>query len=145
MQENKKIKVLLVDDEKDFARALSERLDSRGVAAEAVFGGKEALESIDKDEPDVMILDLKMPEIDGMEVLRRVKKSYPNIQTIILSGHGTDSDKKEAAQLGAVDFLGKPADINTLTEKIRTAFAAKNSQGSLYSYGGFCSSPEKTS
>jgi two-component system response regulator (stage 0 sporulation protein F) len=137
MQENKKMKVLLVDDEKDFARTLAERLHSRGVAAEAVFGGKEALESIDKREPDVMILDLKMPGVDGMEVLRRVKKSYPNIQTIILSGYATDLNKKEAAELGAVDFLGKPADITGLTEKIRAAFTTRNSQGTLYSYGVF--------
>jgi CheY-like chemotaxis protein len=137
MDENKKIKVLLVDDEESFARALSERLSTRGVAAEAVFGGREALELIDRDEPDVMILDLKMPEIDGMEVLRRVRKRYPNIQTIVLSGYGTDSARKEAARLGAVDFLDKPADIYILAEKIRAAFAAKNSQGTLYTYGGF--------
>ena len=132
-----KRKVLLVDDEETFARALSERLDFRGLTAETVFGGRDALESIDKDEPDVLILDLKMPEIDGMEILRRVKQSYPNIQTIILSGHGTDSDKKTASSLGAADFLDKPADINYLTEKILTAFEVKRRQGTLYSYGNF--------
>ena len=137
MHENRKMKVLLVDDEEAFAMALSERLHTRGVAAEAVFDGKKALEHIDKDEPDVMILDLKMPEMDGMEVLRRVKKSYPNIQTIILSGYGTDTNKAQAARLGALDFLVKPADITTLTEKIRTAFEVKKSQGLLYSYGTF--------
>jgi CheY-like chemotaxis protein len=137
MQESPKMKVLLVDDEETFARALAERLGSRGVTAEAVFGGKEALDSIGKDEPDVMILDLKMPEVDGMEVLRRVKQNYPNIQTIILSGYGTDSAKKEATRLGVLDFLAKPADINTLTEKIRTAFAAKKTQDALFSYGSF--------
>jgi len=137
MLDDKKIKVLLVDDEKDFARVLSERLCSRGVVTEAVFGGKKAMESIDKDEPDVMILDLKMPEMNGMEVLRWVKKSHPNIRVIILSGYGTDSNKKEAAKLGAFDFLGKPADINTLTEKIRAAFEVKKNQGSLYTYDGF--------
>ena len=85
-----------------------------------------------------MILDLKMPEMDGMEVLRRVKEKYPNIQTIILSGYGTDSAKKEAAGLGAVDFLAKPADINTLTEKIRTAFAAKKKPRFTLFHMGFC-------
>jgi two-component system response regulator (stage 0 sporulation protein F) len=137
MGDNKNMKVLLVDDEEAFARALSERLGSRGVTAETVFGGKEALESIDKDTPDVMILDLKMPGVDGMEVLRRVKKRYPGIQTIILSGYTTDSAVREAAQLGAVDFLGKPTDINSLMDKIRTAFAAKKKQGSPYAYGDF--------
>jgi CheY-like chemotaxis protein len=137
MQKTQKIKVLLVDDDEAFARALSARLDSRGVAAETVFGGKDALESICKDEPDVMVLDLKMPGLDGMEVLRRFNKSYPNIQTIILSGHGTDADKQEAVQLGVADFLANPADINSLTEKIRVAFETKNSRNSLYSYGAF--------
>ena len=131
------MKVLLVDDEEVFARTLAERLGSRGVVAEAVFGGKEAIEFIERDAPDVMILDLKMPGLDGMEVLRRVKKNYPDIQTIILSGHGTDSDKKDAAKLGVVDFLAKPTDVNNLTEKIRAAFDRKNSQNPIYSYGAF--------
>lgn len=137
MQENKKIKVLLVDDEETFARTLSERLETRDVVADAVFSGKQALKTIEGDEPDVMVLDLKMPGLDGMEVLERVKKSYPNIQTIILSGHGSGSDKVKAAKLGAVGFLAKPADINILTKKIRDAFEAKSSQYSLYSYGDF--------
>ncbi|MCL7487603.1 MAG: response regulator [Desulfobulbaceae bacterium] len=137
MQEEKKIKVLLVDDEETFAKTLSERLTTRDLASEAVFGGTQALESIGADEPDVMVLDLKMPGMDGMEVLRRVKKNYPNIRTIILSGHGTDTDKKEAAELGVVDFLVKPAAINMLTEKIKVAFAAKSSPEMMYSYNDF--------
>jgi len=137
MGKDRKMKVLLVDDEETFARALSERLDVRGVDADAVLGGKEALESIERDKPDVLILDLKMPDMDGMEVLRRVKSNHPDIQTIILSGYGTDPVKKEAARLGAVDFLGKPADINFLVEKIKSAFAAKISRSSLYTYGDF--------
>jgi len=137
MQENKKMKVLLIDDEEPLVRALAERLGSRGVTAEAVFGGREAIAAIHRDEPDVMILDLKMPGLDGMEVLRRVKKKYPDIQTIILSGHGTDSDKKEAARLGVVDFFTKPADINNLAERIRAAFAAKKSRDPFYFYGAF--------
>jgi len=137
MPKNAKIKVLLVDDEEMFARTLSERLGSRGVAAEAVFGGKEALESIERNAPDIMILDLRMPGLDGMEVLRKVRKSYPALQTIILSGHGTDSDREEAAKLGALDFLCKPADLKELTEKIKAAFEARRSKHSLYAYGDF--------
>jgi len=137
MPPNTKKKVLLVDDEKAFARALSERLNFRGITTETEFGGRDALEALDRDEPDVLILDLKMPDIDGLEILKRVKQSYPNIQTIILSGHGTESDKKAAASLGAAGFLDKPADINRLTEKIQTAFEVKNGQGALYSYGSF--------
>ena len=137
MQKNKKMKVLLIDDEEPFARALAERLSSRGVTAKTVFGGREAIAAIHRDEPDVMILDLRMPGLDGMEVLRRVKKDHPDMQTIILSGHGTDSDKKEAARLGVVDFFTKPADINNLTERIRAAFASKKRRDPFYFYGSF--------
>lgn len=137
MQIRKKMKVLLVDDEKAFARALSSRLNAHGVATETVFGGKEALEFIDREEPDVMILDLKMPGIDGMEVLRRVRESYPDLKTIILSGHNTDTNRKEAARLGALDFLDKPANTTHLAEKIHTAFAERKSRGTLFSYGRF--------
>ncbi|MDH3391586.1 MAG: response regulator, partial [Desulfobulbaceae bacterium] len=72
--EKKKLKVLLVDDEKVFARTLSKRLQKRDIDAKAVFGGNEALDDIAREEPDVMVLDLKMPDMDGMEVLSRVKE-----------------------------------------------------------------------
>ena len=137
MKKEKDLKVLLVDDEEDFARTLSERLHRRGVDADAVFGGQEALEFIGREAPDVMILDLKMPGLDGMEVLRRVQEEYPSIKTIILSGYPTDSNRAEASRLGAHDFLAKPADINQLTEKIRTAFTEKNRPESLYPYSRF--------
>ena len=85
----KNMKVLLVDDEEEFVKALAERLKMRDLRSDTVLDGEEALSFVEDQEPDVMVLDLKMPGIDGMEVLRQVRKAYPNIQVIILTGHGT--------------------------------------------------------
>lgn len=91
-----KFKVLLVDDEEEFVKALSERLQMRGLGSDLAFDGEQALQIVKDQEPDVMVLDLKMPGIDGMEVLRRVRKAYPQVQVIILTGHGTEKDAEEA-------------------------------------------------
>lgn len=141
MAEQKKIKVLLVDDERVFAETLSERLRSRDFSARAVFGGKEALDDIAHEEPDVIVLDLKMPEMDGMEVLRRVREKYPRVETIILSGHGTSAARERAVNLGAVDFLEKPVELAGLVRKINEAFIKPSGKGSgtLYPYRDFIS------
>ena len=120
-----KLKVLLVDDEEEFVKTLSERLQLRGFAAEIAFNGERALKIVNDRFPDVMILDLKMPGIDGMEVLRQVKKTYPGIQVIILTGHGSEKDKREALHFGAYAYLQKPAEINTLIDKINSAHKYK--------------------
>lgn len=121
----KEMKVLLVDDEESFVKTLSERLNMRDMKSDTVFGGQQALDFVDENEPDVMVLDLKMPGIDGMEVLRRIKKRYPHIQVIILTGHGTDKDEDEARRLGIYDYVQKPADIETLAQKIKAAFKTR--------------------
>jgi DNA-binding NtrC family response regulator len=109
-----KLKILLVDDEKEFVESLSERLSLRDLKADVAYDGEQALEALKKEEPDVMILDLRMPGIDGTEVLRRVKKEHPNVEVVILTGHGTDKDEKEALRLGAAAYLKKPVDIEQL-------------------------------
>jgi len=121
----KDFKVLLVDDETDFVQALAERLKMRDLPADAVYDGEQALSFVEGQEPDVMILDLKMPGMDGLEVLRQVKKSYPKIQVIILTGHGTDKDAEEARRLGAFDYLEKPVSLDVLVKKMRQAFKKK--------------------
>lgn len=121
----KEMKVLLVDDEETFVKTLSERLSMRDMKSDSVFGGQQALDFVDENEPDVMVLDLKMPGIDGMEVLRRIKKKYPRIQVIILTGHGTEKDEDEARRLGIFDYMQKPADIEILAQKIKAAFKVK--------------------
>lgn len=72
-----------------------------------------------------MVLDLKMPGIDGMEVLRRIRSAYPNVQVIMLTGHGSDKDEKEARKLGAFEYLQKPVEIETLMKKIKKAYKQK--------------------
>jgi len=121
----KEMKVLLVDDEQKFVEALSERLQMRDLKNETVYDGEEALSFVDDKEPDVMVLDLKMPGIDGMEVLRRVKKKFPAIRVIILTGHGTDRDEEESRRIGVFDYLKKPTDIEVLVGRIRAAHRDK--------------------
>ena len=121
----KEMKVLLVDDEEKFVEALSERLQMRDLANETVYDGEQALNIVDDKEPDVMVLDLKMPGIDGMEVLRRVKKKFPAIQVIILTGHGTDRDEEESRRIGIFDYLKKPVDIEVLVSRIKAAHKDK--------------------
>lgn len=125
------IKILLVDDEEDFIKTLSERLELRDLASDTAFDGQQALRFVGQQTPDVMILDLKMPGIDGMEVLRRVKDNFPEIQVIIQTGHGNDLDETEARRLGVFDYLKKPVDIELLIDRIRAAYKAKNSLNPL--------------
>jgi len=115
-------KVLLVDDEKEYVETLSERLVTRNVGSYAVFDGQEALDFIDGDQPDVMVLDLKMPGINGIEVLKQTKKSNPHIEVIILTGHGSEADRETCMNLGAYAYLQKPTDIEKLSKTIAEAY-----------------------
>ena len=114
-------KVLLVDDEREFVKTLSERLLMRDMGSAVAYDGASALSLVKEDEPDVMILDLKMPGIDGIEVLRQVKKTNPEIEVIILTGHGSEADRKMCMELGAFAYLPKPVDIDVLSETLKKA------------------------
>jgi DNA-binding NtrC family response regulator len=118
-------KVLLVDDEVDFLDTLSERMRTRGMEVATSSTGVEALEKVEKEAYDVIILDLMMPGVDGLEALKILKAKRPELQVILLTGHATVEKGIEAMKLGAMDFLEKPADINLLTEKIKKAQAKK--------------------
>jgi len=118
-------KVLLVDDETEFVSALAERLSLRGIDVEVAFNGEQALAFFMNKVPEVMVLDLKMPGIGGMEVLRRVMKSHPEVQVIILTGHGSDKDEEQALHLGAYSFLKKPAEFDVLFRAITNAINSK--------------------
>jgi len=120
-----KIKILLVDDQEDFVKTISQRLQRRGQESDIAMSGEQALKIIDDDAPDVMVLDLKMPGVDGMEVLRRVKKAYPEMQVIILTGHGSEKIEKEARMLGAFEYLQNPTKIDVLMKNIKRAFKEK--------------------
>lgn len=117
-----KIKVLLVDDEKDYVKAMAERMEMRDVSSRVALSGDEALQMVEDDAPDVMVLDLRMPGIDGMEVLERVKREHPRVQVIILSGHGSEKEEEEARRLGAFDFLKKPMDTSDVLTTVRAAW-----------------------
>jgi DNA-binding NtrC family response regulator len=125
VKRNKDIKVLLVDDEEAFVNTLAQRLKMRELNVNTVYDGEQALSIVKSQEPDVMVLDLKMPGLHGMDVLKEIRKAYPNMQVIILTGHGTEKDEEEARRLGGFDFLRKPADIDTLVGKIKEAYAEK--------------------
>ena len=114
-------KVLLVDDERDFVQTLSERLIMRDMGSAVAYDGESALTMIKDEEPEVMILDLKMPGIDGIEVLRQVKATNPAIEVIVLTGHGTEKDKDICMELGAFAFLQKPVDIQLLSQTLMKA------------------------
>ena len=114
-------KVLLVDDEREFVQTLSERLLMRDMGSTVAYDGESALAMVQEEEPEVMILDLKMPGIDGIEVLRRVKETRPDIEVIILTGHGSEADRKTCMGLGAFAYLYKPVDIEQLSETLRQA------------------------
>lgn len=116
-------RVLLVDDEREFVKTLSERLLLRDLGSAVVYDGESALDVVKDDEPEVMILDLKMPGIDGIEVLRRVKADRPGIEVIILTGHGSDDDRKTCMDLGAFAYLNKPVDIDVLSKTLKDAYA----------------------
>lgn len=115
-------KVLLVDDERDFAQTLSSRLKLRDVGSIAVFSGQEALSFIKDEEPEVIVLDLSMPGINGLEVLKKVKSENPDIEVIVLTGKGTDNDRIAALELGAFRYLQKPIEIDNLTEIMKEAY-----------------------
>ena len=120
-REDKPSKVLLVDDEREFVQTLSERLNMRDIGSAVAFDGESALELIQEDEPEVMLLDLQMPGIDGMEVLKRVKAAHPEIEVVILTGHGTDKHRALCMELGAFAYLEKPVDIDVLSDTLKRA------------------------
>jgi CheY-like chemotaxis protein len=114
-------KLLIVDDERQFVKTLSERLLMREIGSVVAYDGQSALDLIKEEEPEVMILDLKMPGIDGIQVLKQVKETNPLIEVIILTGHGSEADEKTCMDLGAFAYLEKPVDVNVLSDTIRRA------------------------
>lgn len=118
-------KVLLVDDEKDFLDVLSERMEMRGMTVSTATSAKAAIDLAGKVSFDAIVLDLKMPEMDGLEVLQQIKEKNPELQVILLTGHGSVEKGVDAMRLGAMDFIEKPADLESLTKKIQKAQARK--------------------
>ncbi len=118
-------KILLIDDKVEFLKVLSERLKLRGYQVTAVGSGGEALKAVEREPFDVIVLDLVMPVMDGVETLRRLRKLDPRSQIIVFSGYATSQEVDQAMALGANDFLAKPADLDSLLERINRAIARK--------------------
>ena len=115
-------KVLLVDDEREFVQTLSERLLMREIGTAVIYDGEQALNLMAEDEPEVVVLDLKMPGIDGVEVLRRLKRDHPKVEVIILTGHGSSKNRQICLDLGAFAYLEKPVDVDELSQTMREAY-----------------------
>lgn len=118
--------ILLVDDEVSFVETLSKRLNKRDLKVLTAFGGQEALETLGKNRTlDVVILDVKMPNMDGIETLREIKKDFPLIEVIMLTGHATVETAIEGMKLGAFDYLMKPCEIEKIVLKVKEATQKK--------------------
>ena len=118
-------RALLVDDEEEFLKTLVKRLSKRNIKAEGVGNGEEALMILDRNPMDVVVLDVRMPGMDGIEVLRVIKKNYPLIEVVMLTGHASMEVAIEGMEIGAFDYLMKPVDIDELVYKLQDAYKKK--------------------
>jgi len=117
------IQLLLVDDEKDFVNILSKRFKRRNIDVTKAFSGAEAIQALRGQEFDVAVLDLKMEDMDGIEVLKVLKIMAPRLAVIMLTGHGSAEAAEQGLKLGAFDYLTKPCELDELLEKIMAAYA----------------------
>ncbi len=122
------VKILIVDDEKDFVEMFSLRLTRQGEKVSVAYSGQEALDLLEKTRIDVVILDIRMPGMDGIETLKRIKASYPLVEVIMLTGHGSTETAVEGMKEGAFDYLLKPADFEDISEKVANAWKRKDEQ-----------------
>jgi len=115
-------KVLLTDDEKPFVETMMKRLNKRDIDVVPAFDGKEALEKLEEDASiEVVILDIKMPVMDGMTTLKEIKSRHPLVEVIMLTGHATVESGIEGMKMGAFDYLMKPCDMDQLLVKVEDA------------------------
>ena len=122
------IRVLIVDDEVDFVDMLSLRLEEAGEKVVPAYSGRECLEILKKLQIDVVILDIKMPGMDGIQTLREIKKNFPLVEVVMLTGHGTTETAVEGMKLGAFDYLLKPTEFHELLDKLENARKRKDEQ-----------------
>ena len=118
----KKMKMMLVDDEERFLSTTKKLLEKKGYDVVTATSGAEALEKIRGENIHVVILDVKMPGMDGITTLKEIKRQFPLIEVIMLTGHATIESAVEGLKSGAIDYLTKPADINEIIEKAEQAF-----------------------
>jgi DNA-binding NtrC family response regulator len=122
------LRILIVDDEFELVSALEERLNLRGFQAKGVITGVDALEHLEGASCDVVLLDVRMPGLGGLELMGKIKEGYPTLPVVLLTGHGSPEDADNGMQLGAFDYLQKPVKISELV-KILLAAAATGGEG----------------
>ncbi|WP_035255326.1 response regulator [Desulfatiglans anilini] len=120
-----RIRLLLIDDEVGYVNVLANRLGKRKIAVTKALSGSEAIQALRGQDFDVAVLDLKMEDMDGLEVLKIFKKMDPDLAVIMLTGHGSAEAAREGIDLGAFDYLTKPCELDELLEKIREAYSAR--------------------
>ncbi len=118
----KNIRLLLVDDEDDYRQTLAKRLTKKDITPEQAESGEKALSILEKKKMDIVVLDVKMPGMDGIEVLHHIKKKYPRTEVIFLTGHAATQDGVEGIKTGAFDYLSKPIEFEHLLGKIKQAY-----------------------
>lgn len=121
-----KLKVLLVDDEEEFVTTLAERLEIRDIPTLVATDGEQALQFMERDQPPVVVLDVMMPGLGGLDVLQRIKRKHPDTQIILLTGHGSTKDGIKGMRLGAFDYIMKPVQIEDLINKMNEACQASH-------------------
>lgn len=119
------IQLLLVDDEKDYVNVLKNRLGKRGMSVAKAYSGEQAIFAVRNRDFDVAVVDLKMEDMDGLEVLKILKKMDPRLSILMLTGHGSQEAAQTGIELGAFDYLTKPCMLDELVEKIQQAYQAK--------------------
>lgn len=122
-----RIRLLLIDDEEGYVNVLAKRMDKRGIEVTKALSGSEAIQALRWKDFDVAVLDLKMEDMDGIEVLRIFKKIDPQMAVIMLTGHGSEQAARDAMSIGAFDYLTKPCELEDLLKKLKEAFHNKTS------------------
>jgi DNA-binding response OmpR family regulator len=122
---SKAIKILLVDDEKGFVDVISKRMSKRNIEVAKAYSGKDALQALRKADFDAVVLDLKMEDMDGIEVLKIFKKIIPDLPIIMLTGHGSEEAARDGIRFGAFDYLTKPCDFEELILKIQEVVSSR--------------------
>jgi len=115
-------RVLIVDDEDDFRETIIKRLHNRKIAADEASGGRRALEKLAAEKFDIVVLDVKMPDMDGIDVLKEIKLRFPLVEVIMLTGHASVESGIQGMQLGAFDYVMKPVPLDELLDKMRQAY-----------------------
>ncbi|MBF0556736.1 MAG: response regulator [Nitrospirae bacterium] len=121
----KQLNILLADDERDFTEVLSERLKMRGFKVTVAFDGQEAIDSLKEHIPNVLVLDMKMPRKNGIDVMRWLNAKKIEVPVLILTGYSSETEEEEAWKLGVFDILRKPPEIDILSKAIREAYLKK--------------------